>query len=87
MKLEKESVIREVEEFNIDASCFTLSEFAKYLTSKFTKKSKAAFTPHEAREFAIKGRLPSKYGGTKLEFIEVKDTGVKFVKVVEEIKK
>lgn len=80
--MEKETFIKEVEESTIDNNCYSLTEFAKYLTENFSKVSKAPFAPYEAREFAKRGKLPNKYGGNKLEYIEVKNTGIKFVKLI-----
>lgn len=76
----------EVEETTIDKNCYTITEFSKYLTENYKKKSGNPFSPHEANEFAKNGRLPDKYGGAKLEYIQVKGTGIKFVRIVQEDK-
>lgn len=81
---EKEIKVIEVESSMIDSNCYTITEFSRYLTENYKKKSKAPFTPHEAREFAMSGRLPDKYGGIKLEYVSVIGTGVKFVRIVKE---
>jgi len=82
-KQEDEFII-EVEESMVDKDCYTLTEFAKYLTEKYSKSSEASFTPHEGKEFVRRGRLPNKYGGDKLEYIRVLNTGIKFVRIVRE---
>lgn len=56
VKEKAEDFIVEVTEATIDSNCFTLTKFAEYLTNNYTKASGADFTPHEAKEFANKGR-------------------------------
>jgi len=80
----QEEFIVEVAESTIDKNCYTLTEFAKYLTDTYKKSSGADFTPHEGKEFVRRGKLPEKYGGHKLEYIKVTHTGIKFVRIIKE---
>ena len=79
--MNKEDFIIEVEEAAIDCNCYTLTQYAKHLSDNFKKTSGASFTPHEVKEFVKRRKLPDKYGGAKLEYLRVKGTGIKFVRV------
>lgn len=63
----------------------TLAEkLNKHFKKKFfsNKKTKSKFTQQDIAQYLVKGKLPDKYGGNRLEIVE--EHGVQFIKVDKE---